>query len=439
MLQQFIEFIKRNNLFTPKDKLLIAVSGGVDSVVLCELCHQARYFFAIAHCNFRLRGADSDRDEKFVRELAVKYNAPFYSASFDTEKESKQRKLSIQETARELRYNWFEEIRKAEKYHHILTAHHADDNIETVVMNFFRGTGIKGLKGINPKHNHIARPLLFARREELEKFLGENSLSFVPDATNERDDYTRNYFRINVIPLLQNVYPEVNENMLDNISRFREAEVLYNQAIEHHKKKLLENKENEVHIPVLKLKKSVPLNTITYEIIKEYGFTSRQTGEVISLMDSETGKYVSSPTHRIIKNRDWLIIAPLKAETGHLLIEEGMESLELDIGNLAIQCLPHSKTKLPDSTTTALLDADEITFPLIARKWKAGDYFYPLGMKKKKKLSRFFIDQKFSKTGKEKIWVLEMNKKIIWIIGHRIDDRFRVTGKTKNVLQITIR
>lgn len=440
LLERFKEFIRQQNLFLPKDKLLLAVSGGVDSVVLCELCHKAGFDFAIVHCNFQLRGEDSDRDENFVRELALKYNTPLFVARFDTKKEAKQRKLSTQETARELRYKWFEETRNREGYNYILTAHHADDNVETVLMNFFRGTGIRGIGGIEPKHNQIVRPLLFARRIELEEFLEEKKLNFVSDFTNLREDYSRNYFRLKVIPFLEKIHPEVNENILDNIGRFREVELLYKQAIEVHKKKLLETHGNEIHIPVLKLKKSKPVHTIVYEIIKEYGFTSQQVKEVINLLDSESGKYICSSTHRIIKNRQWIIIAPLQSEqANHILIEEGTRNLEFGIGHLSIESFPNSQFPIPNSPLIALLDADEINYPLMLRKWKQGDYFYPLGMKKKKKLARFFIDRKLSKTEKEKTWVIEMDRKIIWVLGHRIDERFKVTDKTKTVLQLAIR
>jgi len=227
------------------------------------------------------------------------------------------------------------------------------------------------------------------------------------------------------------------------------VELLYNQAIEQHNKKLLEPKGNEVHIPVLKLKKSVPLQTIVYEIIKDYGFTSNQVKEVIDLLDSESGKYICSSTYRIIKNRKWIIIAPLQTEQSeHILIEEGIGNLESGIGRLTIEFITNSPSDrviragqflIPDSNKIAIIDAAEIKFPLLLRKWKQGDYFYPLGMKKKKKLARFLIDNKLSRTEKEKIWVLEMDRKIIWVVGHRIDDRFKVTDKTKKVLQIAVR
>ncbi len=436
LIDSFREFINRHTHFAAKDKLLVAVSGGIDSVVLCELCKQGGYDFAIAHCNFQLRNADSERDEKFVGELADHYKVDFHVIRFDTRKIAKEKKLATQVAARELRYQWFEEIRQKGGYQYILTAHHADDNIETVMMNFFRGTGIRGLKGIEPKRDFIVRPLLFARRYELQRFLEENNLPFVSDYTNLQDDYTRNYFRNQVIPFIEKSFPEVNENILSNVSRFREVETLYNQAVTIHKKKLMEWKGNEIHIPVLKLMKSSPLNTIVYEIIKEFGFHALQTPEVIALLDSESGKYVQSSTHRIIRNRKWLIIAPGQLEETTLVVIDEAGNWPFPGGELHLESIASSTGKATSAPTIALLDAAGIKFPLLLRKWKHGDYFYPLGMKKKKKLSRFFIDQKLSKTDKENIWVLEMNKKIIWIVNHRIDDRFKITASTKMVLQI---
>lgn len=436
--ERFVNHITKNNLFPAKDKLLLAVSGGIDSVVLSELCHEAGYDFAIAHCNFQLRGADSERDEKFVRELAKKYNVPVHVIRFDTKAIAAEKKLSAQEAARELRYSWFEETRAAGDYRYILTAHHADDNIETVMMNFFRGTGIKGIRGMESKHGFVVRPLLFARRTELEEFLTGNKLDHVSDYTNEQDDYTRNYFRNKVIPFIEKSFPEVNENILANISRFKETELLYRQAVELHKKKLLEFKENEVHIPVLKLKKTEPLHSIVYEIIKEYGFSSPQVDEVISLLDSESGKYVQSSSHRIIKNRGWLIIAAHRGRESETIIIEGIGNWQCAMGNLKIETTPTSNFQPQTSNLLASFDADEIKFPLLLRKWKQGDYFYPLGMKKKKKLSRFFIDQKLSKTDKEKVWVVEMNKKIVWVVGHRIDDRFKITNSSRQILKLML-
>ncbi len=437
LLKKFIQYNKKENLFQPKNKLLLAVSGGVDSVVLCALCKQANYDFAIAHCNFKLRAAASDNDEKFVQTLAATYNVPFYVTSFNTAIIAATTKKSIEETARDLRYNWFEMLRAESSFDYIVTAHHADDNIETVMMNFFRGTGIKGLRGILPKHGKIVRPLLFVRRTELEAFITTNNLAFVTDHTNAENDYTRNYFRNTILPLVSQSFPEAKENILKNIQRFTETEMLYRQSIALHIKKLVVLKGREVHIPVLKLLKTVPLATVVYEIIKDYDFTAHQADEAIALLQSETGKYIQSQTHRVIKNRNWLLIAPVQnTEAQNILIEEKNKKIVFEAGELQIERLAILKAQHPTYSSIAMLDAAEIIFPLLLRKWKQGDYFYPLGMKKKKKLNRFFNDQKLSLPQKENTWVIEMNKKILWVVGMRIDDRFKITPATKNILKI---
>jgi len=439
LLERYKSYIKKENLFQSKDRLLLAVSGGIDSVVLCELCKQGGYDFAIAHCNFQLRGNDSELDAQFVKKLAEKYQVTFYQNTFNTKKIAKEAKKSIEETARDLRYTWFEEIRNANSHQYILTAHHADDNIETVIMNFFRGTGIKGLRGILPKHHKIIRPLLFARRDEIGVFFENNNLEFVSDYTNLRDDFTRNYFRNKFIPFIERYFPEADENILKNILRFREVEQLYQQSIQLHKKKLLEQKGEEFHIPVLKLQKAEPLSTIVYEMIKDFGFTSHQTNDAIALLQSESGKYIQSSTHRIIKNRNWLIISPNQTQLAqNILIEEKDKQIDFSGGLLELKKIFNIQYSISNNQLEAQLDADEIKFPLLLRKWKQGDYFYPLGMNKKKKLSRFFIDQKLSLTEKENIWVIETNKKIIWVVGMRIDNRFKITTAIKNILQINL-
>jgi tRNA(Ile)-lysidine synthase len=465
LLSQFQEYIRRENFFSTKDTLLLAVSGGVDSVVLCELCFHAGYQFVIAHCNFQLRGAESERDESFVRELAAKYSKPVLVKRFDTNAYAQEHAISIQVAARELRYGWFFSILDKKNagsatipglqltsahsplttHHslfptHVLTAHHRNDNIETMLMNFFKGTGIAGLRGILPKQGQLIRPLLFAGKEQIVQFAADNALQWVEDSSNKLDKYARNYLRHQLIPLVKNIYSEAENNLAKNLERFRDIETLYHQQIALQKKKLLEIKGNEIHIPVMKLQQTPAVKTIVYEIIKEYGFSPQQAEEVIALLQSETGRYVQSASHRVIKNRQWLIITPVQTIAAtHILIEAGDKEIVFEAGTLQWQLLDIASVALPASPHIATLDAAAIAFPLILRKWKTGDYFYPLGMKKKKKLARFFIDQKFSKTDKEKIWVIESDQKIIWVLGCRIDDRMKLTPQTKKAWQCTLK
>jgi tRNA(Ile)-lysidine synthase len=454
LLQRFRDSIHQQNLFYPKDKLILAVSGGVDSIVLVELCKQAGYDFAMAHCNFQLRGEESERDEKLVKELGKKYGVEVFIKKFDTEKYSHETKKGIQEAARDLRYEWFNELvhqdLKSEVENpkseirnpkFVLTAHHADDNIETVLMNFCRGTGLRGLEGIPVASSHIRRPLLSFWKEELIGFAKETKLDFVEDSSNQSSKYTRNLFRNEIIPMIRKVYPQVKSNLQDNIDRFKEINKLYKIAVAEIKKKLCKNRNDEIHVPIRQLM-SYQNKALIFEIISDYGFSEKQVEEVIKLAESESGKFIQSPSsvHRIIKFRNWFIISTnvsTQAET--IVIEETTRELQIESRKLKIENIPLSPDhRLPTTDYIVCLDANEISFPLILRKWKPGDYFYPLGMRKKKKLARFFIDQKLSKTEREKIWVLEMNKKILWIVGLRIDDRFKITEKTRSVLKISL-
>lgn len=423
-------------------QLLLAVSGGVDSVVLLDLVSKSGFNFQMAHCNFQLRGEESGRDEKFARSLGVKYGKEVLVKQFTTKLHASEKKVSIQEAARELRYGWFTEIVHSWQIPsnpYIVTAHHADDNIETVLMHFFRGTGIRGLAGIQPMQaeRSLIRPLLPFRKTELLAYANTEGLLFVEDSSNASDKYTRNYFRNQLIPQIKEVFPQVEENILHTTARIQEAAELYHQSIQFHIKKLTEKKGEEIHIPVIKWKRVTPLHTISWELIKSYGFTAAQNAEVIKLLDAGNGSYISSPSHRIIHNRKWMIISPNAAEnTQHILIEAGDSNIQFEAGVLQISEIQHSKLATHHNPCEALLDMTGIQFPLLLRKYKQGDYFYPLGMQKKKKLSRFLIDQKLSKTDKEKVWVIESNKKIIWVVGHRIDDRCKLTDRTRKLLHI---
>ncbi|HET7002416.1 MAG TPA: tRNA lysidine(34) synthetase TilS [Puia sp.] len=424
---------------TKNDRLLLAVSGGLDSVVLASLSISSGVEFAMAHANFQLRGAESDRDETFVRQLSDKYQKPLFVKKFDCDAYANREKLSIQVAARMLRYEWFNTFigNGIDQYKFLLTGHHLDDNIETMLMHFFRGTGISGLTGMPEKNGHLIRPLLKISRNRLKEFALEQNLEWVEDSSNATDDYTRNFFRNQLIPSVSGIFPEVQLNLSQNIRRFSEANILYEQAVSLQKKRLLKHNGSEINIPILLLKKAKPLNTILFEIIKEYHFTPLQTGEIIRLMDSANGKYISSSSHRIIKNRGWLIIAPLNNETPTHIVIETESGVAYPEGWIHISTKPLNGLEnfVPPSGTECL-DAKKIKFPLLLRKWKAGDYFYPLGMNKKKKLARFFIDQKLSKTAKEKVWVLVMDSQIICVVGHRIDNRFRTDASTKNIFII---
>lgn len=449
LLLKFQEYILQQNLFSAKDHLLLAVSGGADSIVLTDLCYNAGYQFSIAHCNFQLRGEESDADELFVKSLGEKYNVQVRVRRFDTKQYAAENKVSIQEAARVLRYDWFEELINEDLLaaqpamlhpdrFHVLTAHHADDNIETLLMYFFRGTGLHGLTAIPAAYGHIKRPLLSLTKEEILVYAKDHQLHFREDSSNSSSKYTRNFLRNELIPAISKVYPQVKENLNDNINRFKEIEKLYQLSTQVIIKKLCRQKGAEVHIPVKQLRQYNNLALI-YEIIHPYGFSEKQVDEVLKLSESESGKYIDSPalSYRIIKHRHWLIVSPVQStEAANIVIEENAKNILFTGGSLVLKKTAASTALVASSAETASLDADKIVFPLLLRTWKAGDYFYPLGMRKKKKLARFFIDLKMSKTEKEKIWVIESNQKIIWIVGQRIDDRFKISPSTKQMLQI---
>ena len=461
LLQQFQEQWQKHfcRLTTTNCHLLVAVSGGVDSMVLVDLLKASGFAFTIAHCNFQLRGEESERDELFVREKAAKYQNEILVKRFETASFAQENKISIQEAARELRYGWFAEIidgwQVAErsdqiavsphflcKNHYLLTAHHADDNMETVLMNFFRGTGILGMTGIQPElpSRKLLRPLLGIRKEAILAYAAEKQLSFVEDSSNASDKYTRNFFRNSLLPQISEVFPQVEENLLQNIERMQEVYSIYRQSVEQQISKLLEKKGNEWAVPVLKWKKTTPLHTISWELIKPFGFNHTQTTEIIKLLDAANGSSQRSATHRMIRNRNWIIISPNESTVSeHILIDEPEQDISFSAGTLQLAVGQKPASIISTDPLQVMVDMKLLVFPLLLRKWKTGDYFYPLGMGKKKKISRFLIDLKLSKTEKEKCWVLESNKKIIWVLGHRIDDRFKITGQTEKVLNIAYR
>ncbi|HUQ96553.1 MAG TPA: tRNA lysidine(34) synthetase TilS [Chitinophagaceae bacterium] len=438
MLQSFRAYLKWYGLPRLDRSLIVACSGGLDSVVLCELCHQANLTFSIAHCNFRLRGAESDRDEAFVKSLGEKYSVPVYINHFDTEAHGVLKKLSIQEAARALRYAWFEELRLAQNAAFVLIAHHQNDVIETTLMALFRGTGLHGLTGMpdRKESSFCLRPLLQQTRTEIEAFAKEANLEWVEDSSNSSNKYTRNFFRNAIFPAIQNVYPQAEQNVAATIERLKKTERLYNELVDGLLKKLVRTSGNEQRIPVKKLIEYKD-TSLPYELFKKFGFGEKQIGEILKLTQSESGHYIQNETHRVLKHRHWFIISEKKTTEAHFFIaEEDTKKLTLPDCSIHFSTIENVHFHLDKTSTVAQVDAAEITYPLFIRRWKTGDYFYPLGLRKKKKLARFFIDLKLPQTAKEKIWVVESGKRIVWIVDYRLDDRFKITDATKTILQL---
>lgn len=439
--EAFILEVTTKKLWGKNDSLFLACSGGLDSVVLAHLLRKAKINFTILHCNFQLRGEESNRDELFVKQLATELNIPFHVKQFDAKKEMEIRKKGVQETARNLRYEWFDEVINSERSttkKWLLTAHHADDQVETIMMQIFRGTGIAGLQGMKVKNGNIVRPLLFAQRQQLTDYATQHHLTWVEDSSNASINYTRNFLRHKVIPQIEEIIPELTSNMLVNGKRFEEIEMVYQQKIEEIKKRLIVVKEKSFAIPVNKLKNIQPLDTIMHEIFSGFGFAAHQIPELKKLFEASTGKYISSDQYRVLKNRNWLLIEPIVEQEQIIrIVEQFNKELTLDNVVLRFQQVAEGHDFKNDSQQ-ALLNLSKLKFPLIVRKWKAGDYFYPLGMKKKKKVSRFMTDIKLSLTEKEQQWVLESDKKIVWVVGRRIDERFKIEENTTNRLLVTI-
>lgn len=436
MVQELLTFIKQEHLLQGAKPVLLAVSGGIDSSVMAHLFHQAGIRFELAHCNFQLREEESERDQAFVQSLAAKLNTNIYTTKFDTVTYSQERKISIQVAARELRYKWLEEIRRQGDFQAIATAHHLQDNVETVLINLCKGTGMAGLHGILPKQGYIIRPILFASREQILGYVTKNEIEFVEDSSNLTDKYTRNFIRHQVLPLLNEVHPGAVQNFGNSIEKFREAELLYREAVNQLTTKLIEKRGTEYFIPVLKLKKTEPLQTIAYELFKPFQINSNQLSQVLGLLESETGKFVQTQDYRIIRDRSWLIVAPrLNPAISHYLIDEKQGSIETNFAS--IQWQQKSKPEhIATESQRAQLDIDKIKFPLVIRRWRQGDYFYPLGMNKKKKVSKFLHDLKLSMLQKEQVHVLVSGSHIVWVMGYRIDHRFRITDQTEDILEV---
>ena len=444
MLKEFRKYISQENLFIKEDRILLALSGGIDSIAMTELFVKAKFNFGLVHCNFQLRAEESDADEVFVRNLANKLKVPFYSRRFFTIDYADLHRLSIQMAARELRYKWFHEILEKEKFDFIATAHHLDDQVETFLINMMRSSGIAGFHGILPKMGKIIRPLLFTSRKEIEIFVNKHQLKYREDSSNKETKYLRNKIRHEVLPAFADINPDFKKILNENIFRVREAEMIFRESIEFERIRIVIKEKDKILLSINNLIKLEPVTTYLHEFLSPYGFNFSVVSNLIQALDEDPGKQFFSSTHRLIKDRENLIITPIQSDTDkniaetEYLIDQTISQIEEPI-NLAFQIIEKNHHfKVDTSASTANLDFNKIIYPLKLRKWLKGDHFYPFGRDHKKKLSDFFTDKKFSLADKENTWLLCSEDKIVWIVGHRIDNRFRITPKTKEVLQIIV-
>ena len=438
MIKQLKEFIASENLFNAGTPLLIAVSGGVDSMVLVNLISSLNQPYAFAHCNFQLRGDESDADEQFVKELASTVKVECFTERFDTKEVAQRENISIQMAARKLRYDWLEEVRVKNNFHFIVTAHHRDDSVETVLLNLTRGTGIKGLHGILPKHEKIVRPFLFASKNEIRKYAEENKIAFREDSSNLKDDYQRNLIRHKVIPLLEEINPSFLKTMDENSKHILQHQNIFNFGANKLLARLVKFENGNAIIDIAALKKSPSPSLLLYEFFRPFGFTEETLNEVLKSLDGESGKEFLSPVMRIIKDRKKLFITNLQISTPQQFLIEKKKSQTIIIGEQKIEMRIKSAASSQRNGKLEM-DADKISFPLTLRKWKAGDFFYPAGMKmKKKKLSNFFVDLKMPLHEKEKQLVLQdATDKIICVVGLRADERVAVSKTTKEYFVVT--
>ena len=427
MRERLDKYIKQHNFFSKGDKLILAISGGADSVALAYLLKQLEYDFTMAHCNFGLRNKESDADEVFVKKLAKKLGVKCFTKSFETLKFATENKISIQIAARDLRYDWFENLRQKLRLDFILTSHHRDDDIETFFINLLRGTGIKGMLGVPQKKGSIVRPLLFTKKNEIYDFLKKNKIEYREDSSNKDDKYLRNKIRLQLIPLLEQMNPSFKETLTKEMDYLSGISEVYFAQIGSKKEQLLKQEMDYLTISIAELKKLNPLQTYLYELLNPFGFLNVQ--DICNALEVQPGKQFFSATHRITIDRKQLIIQAIQE----------VEKVELQIDESEKECFSPihlgftitENFNIQNDLTIAMLDYDKLEFPLILRKWKKGDFFFPLGMKGTKKLSDFFIDNKISIPEKEQIWVLCSTDEIIWVVGMRISERFKISEKTK--------
>ncbi len=437
MLEQLLNYIDKQKLWQPEEKVLAGVSGGIDSVVLAHLLHEAGIPFAIAHCNFRLRGSDSDGDEVFVKNLAKQLGVEIFVRRFDTRKFAEKHGISIQMAARELRKEWFGSLMKNEGFDTIATAHHLNDSLETVLFNLAKGTGIAGLKGIPPRQGNYIRPLMFATRQMIEKYANSHGIAWREDRSNETVKYHRNLIRHEVIPVLKKINPALESTFVHSMEKIIAASSVFNEVVHEKKAILLESTGRGYRINKNKLLESHEFQIILYEILKPFGFNYSQTFNLVSALRSQPGKVFESQEYLLTLDREYLFIDP-KSENknGQKSIEERTREVTAGRIKLTFEKLNRKDVKLNADSNTAFLDYDKLEFPLVLRPWKKGDFFIPLGMKGKKKVSDFMIDEKIPLNLKNQVMVLQSGKNLVWIAGYRIDDRYKITDKTRRIYKV---
>ena len=440
MIEEFNKYIFLNNLIKQGDKILLAVSGGIDSMVMAHLFLRRNHKEGIAHCNFSLRGQESDKDEELVRQFAADNNIPFYTIRFETKAYAKRNKLSIQMAARELRYNWFEEIRGKNGFDSVAVAHNLNDNIETLLINLIRGTGLAGMAGIKPLNNNIIRPMLFATRQEIQTYCDKNKIVFREDKSNADTKYTRNKIRHQVIPVIKEINPSVELTLNETAERFSGFNEIVSDYISQLKEKIGEEKEHIISFNISLLKTHLHNKAVIFELFKPYGVANAKLNDLIRVIDGKTGGQIITDTHRIIKNRKEIVVSEeaYMKETSYTISDINAFCIYPGISS-ARNVKITDTYEIPSDPHIACIDLQKISFPVLIRKWKPGDYFYPLGMKQKKKLSDYFIDNKYSRFDKETIFILESDGKIVWLIGDRIDDRFKITSSTKKGLLLKVK
>ena len=429
MKNNFSYYIHEHKLFDTKSKILLAISGGIDSVCLADLLIRSGYNVEFAHCNFKLREEESDQDEIFVSDLAKKYKIPFHHISFDTNHYALSNKLSIQMAARELRYEWFEKVRREISADYIAIAHNQNDNIETFFINLINGTGLKGLRAIQNKNNFIVRPLMFASRNQIGEYVKSKSLNFREDSSNKSKKYQRNKVRHELIPLLKQINPSIENTIADEIEIIKNTYSIFKEQADRVVKEISCQTNDGIKISKKKLIKLEPIDTYLYEILNVFGFTDLRS--IKNSILSNSGKQFFSKSHRLLMDREFVFVEKIDNNFFEdILIDESTLILSSPLNISFKICFNDQMEKIKD---IAYFDYEKLVFPLIIRKWKSGDKFIPSGMKGFKKLSDFFIDSKINRLLKEKTLLLCSNNDIIWVIGHRIDERYKATSKTKKM------